>query len=86
MVLYIYYILMATILIIEDNFEIRENSAEILELEGHSVMVAEDGRIGLKMAYENLPDMILCDIMMPELNGYEVLSDLKKTQVLLKFL
>ena len=71
---------MAKILKFEDNIEIRENSKEILELEGHTIITAENGLVGLKMAYSNLPEIILCDIMMPELNGYEVLKELKKNE------
>jgi CheY-like chemotaxis protein len=69
---------MALILIIEDNLEIRENTSELLELEGHEVLVAENGRIGLEIALNNQPNIILCDVMMPEVNGYQVLTELKK--------
>ncbi|TDQ11311.1 response regulator [Pedobacter metabolipauper] len=61
------------ILIIEDNDDIRESTAEILELAGYEVMQAENGKIGVEVATRNLPDLILCDIMMPELDGYGVL-------------
>ncbi len=67
------------ILIIEDNFEIREGTSEILELTGYyNVLTAENGRVGVEMALENTPDLILCDIMMPELDGYGVLYMLSK--------
>ena len=69
---------MKRILIIEDNLEIRENISEILELEGFKVIVAKDGRAGLEVATQELPDAILCDIMMPGLDGYGVLTALKK--------
>lgn len=69
---------MATILIIEDNTEIRENTMEILELEGYSILIAENGKIGFEMAIEKQPDVVICDIMMPVMNGYEVLQGLKK--------
>jgi CheY-like chemotaxis protein len=69
---------MATILLIEDNLEIRENITEILELEGYTILSAVNGRKGLTLARESLPDLILCDIMMPEMNGYEVFGSLKK--------
>lgn len=68
---------MKTVLIIEDNLEIRENTAEILELAGYKTLMATNGKDGIKIASEELPDIILCDIMMPELNGYEVIKQLK---------
>ncbi len=68
---------MKTVLIIEDNLEIRENTAELLELGGYNVVSAENGRQGLAMAVKVKPDIILCDIMMPEVNGYEVIRELK---------
>lgn len=64
---------MKKILLIEDNMEIRENTAEILELAHYKVDTAENGKIGVEMAKEMLPDLIICDIMMPELDGYGVL-------------
>ncbi|MBD1430758.1 response regulator [Sphingobacterium litopenaei] len=68
-----------TILIIEDNLEIREGTAEILELTGrYDVLTAENGKIGVDLALKNIPDLILCDIMMPELDGYGVLYMLSK--------
>jgi CRP-like cAMP-binding protein len=68
------------ILIIEDNEDIRESSMEILELAGYEVLQAENGKIGVELAQKHLPDMILCDIMMPELDGYGVLYLLSKNQ------
>lgn len=68
------------ILIIEDNEDIRESSIEILELAGYDVLQAENGKIGVEIAQQQLPDMILCDIMMPELDGYGVLYLLSKNQ------
>jgi CRP-like cAMP-binding protein len=68
------------ILIIEDNNDIRESSMEILELAGYEVLQAENGKIGVELAQKHLPDMILCDIMMPELDGYGVLYLLSKNQ------
>lgn len=66
------------ILIIEDNDDIRESTAEILELANYEVLQAENGRIGVELATQHLPDLILCDIMMPELDGYGVLYLLNK--------
>ncbi len=68
---------MKTILVIEDNTDIRENTQELLELEGYRILTADNGKTGLMSAKENLPDLILCDIMMPELNGYDVFNGLK---------
>ena len=62
------------ILIIEDNKDIRENVAEILQLAGYSVIETAEGKAGVAAANQHLPDVILCDIMMPELDGYGVLS------------
>lgn len=71
-----------TILIIEDNLEIREGTAEVLELTGdYTVLTAPDGKKGVDMALKHLPDLILCDIMMPELDGYGVLYMLTKNEV-----
>lgn len=69
---------MKTVLIIEDNLEIRENITEILELHNYHVVSAMNGAQGIAVAKDTIPDLILCDIMMPELNGYEVLKELKK--------
>ena len=68
---------MKRILLIEDNLEIRENTAEILELEGYEVTTAVNGKIGFELARNNPPDLILCDILMPEMTGYEVFEHLK---------
>lgn len=67
-----------TILVIEDNNEIRENTSEILELAGFKTITAENGRQGVDLALKNKPDLIICDIMMPELDGYGVLHLLRK--------
>jgi DNA-binding response OmpR family regulator len=69
---------MIKILIIEDNQDVRENTAEILELANYEVYTAEDGEKGVAMAKLIQPDIIICDIMMPELNGYDVLLHLNK--------
>lgn len=67
-----------TVLIIEDNEDIRESTAEILELADFEVLQAINGRVGVEMALAHMPDLILCDIMMPELDGYGVLYMLSK--------
>jgi len=69
---------MKTILIIEDNNDIRESTAEILELSGFKVLQAEHGKIGVDLAIQHKPDLVLCDVMMPELDGYGVLYMLNK--------
>jgi len=68
---------MKTILIIEDQWDIRENVAELLELTGYKVLMSDGGAVGIKTAREHLPDLILCDIAMPEIDGFEVLKKLK---------
>lgn len=66
------------ILVIEDNMEVRENLEEILELYGYAVESAEDGTVGVEKALSNPPDLILCDVMMPKLDGFGVLNILSK--------
>src|SRR5690606_17392056 len=67
---------MKNILLIEDDVILRENTSELLELSNYNVITAPNGRIGLEMARNTLPDIIICDIMMPELDGYGVLEGL----------
>ena len=71
---------MKTVLIIEDNLDIRENTGEILELTGFRVLSSEDGRHGITLAGDEKPDVILCDIMMPGIDGYQVFKELKANQ------
>jgi CheY-like chemotaxis protein len=73
---------MNTILLIEDNLEIRENTAEILELANYKVVTAENGKDGIEKAASVKPDVIICDIMMPVLDGYGVLHMLNKNEEL----
>ena len=68
------------VLIIEDNDDIRESTAEVLDLAGYETFTAKHGKLGVEMALNHLPDVILCDIMMPELDGYGVLYLLNKNQ------
>ena len=72
---------MKSILVIEDNKDIRENTAEILDLAGYKTYTAENGKKGVDIALKEKPDVIVCDIMMPELDGYGVLHLLKKNTV-----
>ena len=69
---------MKSILVIEDNADIRENTAEILDLAGYKTFTAENGKAGVEIALREKPNLIVCDIMMPELDGYGVLHLLKK--------
>lgn len=64
---------MKEILVIEDNQEVRENIAELLSLSGYEVRTAEHGKAGVAAVQEKKPDLILCDVMMPELDGFGVL-------------
>lgn len=69
---------MKKILIIEDNHDIRENISELLELSGYETLQAHNGLKGIESAHKNNPDLIICDIMMPEMDGYGVLNTLNK--------
>lgn len=69
---------MKKILLIEDNESLRENTAEILELANYKVVTAENGKEGVEAALNEVPDLIICDIMMPVLDGFGVLHLLQK--------
>ncbi|MEH6747457.1 MAG: response regulator [Maribacter arcticus] len=69
---------MKKILLIEDNQDVRENTAEILELANYQVVTAENGKIGIEKAQEFKPDIVLCDIMMPLMDGFQVLRTFEK--------
>lgn len=69
---------MKHILIIDDHTDIRENIAEILTLGGYQTTTAENGKKGVELALQLKPDLVVCDIMMPELDGYGVLHLLRK--------
>jgi DNA-binding response OmpR family regulator len=71
---------MKKILLIEDNPEVRENTQEILTLANYDVLAAENGKVGVELAQKEKPDLIICDIMMPELDGYGVLHILSKNE------
>lgn len=71
---------MKTILIIEDNEMMRENTSEILQLSNYRVISAENGKQGLELAMNNKPDLIICDVMMPGLDGLELLKKIRKTE------
>ena len=71
---------MKKILIIEDNPDIRANTAEILELSNYAVFTAENGKVGIEQALQHTPDLIICDIMMPELDGFGVLHAIQRNE------
>nr|WP_290223933.1 GGDEF domain-containing response regulator [Trichocoleus desertorum] len=68
---------MTKILVIEDDQPVRENIVELLEVEEFDVIGAENGLLGVQLAQKHLPDLVLCDVMMPELDGYGVLTALR---------
>lgn len=69
---------MKRVLLIEDDIILRENTAELLELSDFEVITAPNGKIGIETAKQQLPDIVVCDIMMPEIDGYGVLEALSK--------
>jgi CRP/FNR family transcriptional regulator, cyclic AMP receptor protein len=73
---------MKKILLIEDNEDVRNNTAEILELSDYKVILAENGKIGVEKAIKDKPDLIICDIMMPALDGYGVLHAVHKNEAI----
>jgi DNA-binding NarL/FixJ family response regulator len=68
---------MKTILVIEDEPKMRRNLAQMLELEGFRALAAADGKEGINVALRELPDLILCDITMPEMDGHAVIATLR---------
>lgn len=69
---------MKKILVIEDEFAVRANIVDLLEAEDFNAIGAENGFVGALWAQQHLPDLIICDVMMPEVNGYEVLQALRQ--------
>ncbi len=69
---------MAKILVIEDEQLVRENILDLLKAEGFDGIGAENGHVGITWAWDYKPDLIICDVMMPELDGYDVLKLLRK--------
>jgi DNA-binding response OmpR family regulator len=65
---------MTKVLVIEDNEDVREEIVAILDFEGYEVRDAENGRRGLELVREWAPDLVICDLMMPELDGYATLE------------
>jgi DNA-binding response OmpR family regulator len=70
-----------TILIIEDDPSISKGLEKNLRFEGFSVLAAADGELGLELALDKTPDLILLDVMMPKMNGFEVLEELKRRDI-----
>ncbi|WP_052698871.1 response regulator transcription factor [Flagellimonas lutaonensis] len=68
----------ACILIIEDDTCILNNTAELLQLEGYTVMTASDGKIGMEKILHSPPDLIICDLLMPKMDGLTLLETLGK--------
>ena len=73
---------MKKVLLVEDNDDIRNNTAEILELSNYEVITAENGKVGVEKAIEHKPDIIVCDIMMPVLDGYGLFHAVHKNEEL----
>jgi len=73
---------MKSILLIEDNPDILDNTAEILTLAGYKVYTAENGKIGVELAIQQIPDLVICDIMMPVLDGFGVLHMMQRNEAL----
>jgi DNA-binding response OmpR family regulator len=71
---------MKTILVIEDNRNILENLKEYFEMEGFHVLTAPNGKLGIELAKRNKPHLILCDVLMPEMDGHEVLCHLLRSR------
>ena len=70
---------METILVIEDNNDILENLTEYLEMEGYKILPANNGKRGVELAREFIPDLIICDVLMREMDGFEVLHSMLDT-------
>ena len=69
---------MTKILVIEDELFVRENIVELLEAEDFEVFNTDNGILGILWAQDNIPDLVICDVMMPEMNGHEVLSTMRE--------
>jgi two-component system alkaline phosphatase synthesis response regulator PhoP len=70
-----------TILVIEDDASISKGLQKNLSFEGYSVFVAPDGERGLELAVDKAPDLIVLDVMMPKMNGFEVLRELRRREI-----
>ncbi len=74
--------IMKTILFVEDEFTLQKTLGEVLTKEGYQVISALDGEIGLRMAKEKKPDLILLDLILPKMNGFEVLKKIKEDEAI----
>lgn len=70
---------MRTLLIIEDNSDIREGTVELLELLGFRVLSAPEGNMGIELIQKFKPDLVFCDVLMPGMSGYDVLTSIRMT-------
>ena len=70
------------VLVIEDNVDAGQSLADILEIQGHRVRIARDGRSGLELARAVRPDVVLCDIGLPDLNGFDVARAMRRDECL----
>lgn len=73
---------MKKLVVVEDNTDIRSFLVNLLEISGYNVEAAENGFIGIQKIIEHTPDLVLCDIVMPQLDGYEVLKSIRKNPIL----
>ncbi|PZV16772.1 MAG: hybrid sensor histidine kinase/response regulator [Leptolyngbya sp.] len=72
---------MTTILVIDDDLSVRESLKDLLEIEGFQAIVADSGAVGVMLAEQQVPDAILCDVQMPEMDGYQVLHTLQQNPI-----
>ena len=72
---------METILLIEDNTDMLENLTEYLELEGYKILGSDNGKKGIELANKFIPDLIICDVLMREMSGHEVLRLLLNSSI-----
>jgi two-component system, OmpR family, alkaline phosphatase synthesis response regulator PhoP len=72
---------MKTVLIIEDDVDILENIQDVLEQQDYQTITATDSALGVRLSRRSDPDLVLCDVMMPKLDGYGVLSEMRQHQV-----
>jgi CheY-like chemotaxis protein len=70
-----------SVLVIEDEKHVRESIVDILHLKGYRTLEAGDGSVGFELAKSHIPDVVLCDIMMPFMNGFETISKFKSNSL-----